>query len=224
MPITFRGGVGSRCLPICAIVRAVTVTKHEPGVFPLTSCCLVRLTNGLLGPLDDIALSLPAKYLPWCRSSVLTLWLSGAISAAAAKLFFLPPSPLGHDFSFCTVTQRQSRGYVHIMVHRRLACISPPSSLDPRSASGGFVLAKDESSNRFIRDIRPLDSREKSIWRAHLPYYSRLRRVILGKSDTVQITMRSTKDCFYMDEAASHVAIHVIGLRVPQPIAGTMKI
>ena len=32
VPVTPRGGVGSRCPPAHAIVRAVTTTKHEPGL------------------------------------------------------------------------------------------------------------------------------------------------------------------------------------------------
>ena len=55
----------------------------------------------------------------------------------------------------------------------------PPSSLDPRSASG--ALAKDESRDRFIGDRRPLNSRERSIGRAHLPCCPRLRSMILGE-------------------------------------------
>ena len=34
-PAPVTGGVGSRCLPARAIVRAVTATKHEPGLSPL---------------------------------------------------------------------------------------------------------------------------------------------------------------------------------------------
>ena len=33
-PVTLHGGVGSRCPPARAIVRAVTATKHEPGLSP----------------------------------------------------------------------------------------------------------------------------------------------------------------------------------------------
>ena len=33
--VTNEGGIGSRCPPARAIVRAVTATKHEPGLSPL---------------------------------------------------------------------------------------------------------------------------------------------------------------------------------------------
>ena len=35
VPVTLQGGVGSRCQPARAVVRAVTATKHEPGLSPL---------------------------------------------------------------------------------------------------------------------------------------------------------------------------------------------
>ena len=59
-----------------------------------------------------------------------------------------------------------------VTIRCKLACVLPPSSLDPRLASG---------------DRRPLNSRERRIGRAHLPYCPRLRPLTLGKSETVQI-------------------------------------
>ena len=89
------------------------------------------------------------------------------------------------------------------------------SSPDPRLVSGAFAVAKDESRDSFIGDRRPLNSRERSIGRAHLPYCPRLRRMILGKSETVQITICDTKDCFYLYEVPpSRVARQVIGPRI----------
>ena len=108
-----------------------------------------------------------------------------------------------HDASFCAVAQRQSCGDVHKMTHCRLACISPPSSPDPKLAPESFALAKNESSDRFIGDIRPLNGREKSSERAHLPYCPRLRRMIMEKPETVQITIRNTTDSFYLCESSS---------------------
>ena len=96
----------------------------------------------------------------------------------------------------------------------KLACILPSSSLDPRLASGAFAVAEDEGCDRFIGDRRPLNSRERSIGRAHLPYCTRLRRTILGKPETVQITIRDSKDCFYLFEA--RVAKQVISPRNPR--------
>ena len=71
-----------------------------------------------------------------------------------------------------------------------LACISPPSSLDPKLPSGAFAVAKDDSRDRFMGDRRSLNSRERSIGRAHLPYCQRQRRLMLRKSETVQTTVR----------------------------------
>ena len=51
----------------------------------------------------------------------------------------------------------------------KLACILPHSSLDPRLASGVFATAKDEDRDRFIGNRRPVNCRERSIGRAHLP-------------------------------------------------------
>ena len=118
--------------------------------------------------------------------------LLDGIPACVAHDFCNPEDPdaIGDDSSFFAVTQQQWR-----------ACILPPSSLGPRLASGAFAVAKDEGRDRFIRDRRPLNSSERSIGRAHLPCCPRLRWLILGKSETVQITVRDTKDCFYLYEA-----------------------
>ena len=64
-------------------------------------------------------------------------------------------------------------------------------------------------------DRCPLNSRERRIGRAHLLYCPRLRRMISGKSETVQIKIRDTKECFYLYEVPpSRVAEHVIGPRI----------
>ena len=108
---------------------------------------------------------------------------------------------------------RQSSGYVHTTLRCWLACISPPSSPNPRLASEFFALVKDESSDRFIGDIRPLNRRERSIGRAHLPYpdarsWESHRQCRLQFEPT---------DCFYLyDVPPSRVAIQVIGPRVAQ--------
>ena len=73
---------------------------------------------------------------------------------------------VGDDSSFFAVTQQQWRACVRRMLRCKLACILPSSSLDPRLASGGFAVAKDEGPDRFIGDRRPLSSRERSIRRA----------------------------------------------------------
>ena len=77
------------------------------------------------------------------------------------------------------------------------------------------MVAKDEGRDRFLGDRRPLNSRERSIGRAHLLYSPRLGRMISGKSETVQITIRDTKDCLYLYEVPpSHVAKQASGLRI----------
>ena len=106
--------------------------------------------------------------------------------------------------SFFAVTQQQWRACVRRMLRCKLACILPPSSLDPRLGSGAG-------------DRPPLNSRERSIGRAHLPYCPRLRRMILERSETVQITLRDTKDGFYLYEVPpSRAARQVIGPRIPR--------
>ena len=87
----------------------------------------------------------------------------------------------GHDSSFFAVTQ-QWRTCVRRMLRCRPACIRPPSSLNPRLASGVVAVAEDEGRDRFIRDRRPLYSRENSIGHPHLPYCPRLRRMMLRDS------------------------------------------
>ena len=122
---------------------------------------------------------------------------------------------LGDYSSLFAVTQQQWRACVRIMLRCKVACTLPPSSLDPRLASGAFTVAKDECRDRFIGDRRPLNSRERSFGRAHLPFFPRLRPLILGKSETVQITVRDTKDCLQLYEVPpSRVAGQVIGPRI----------
>ena len=67
--------------------------------------------------------------------------------------------------------------FAECMLRCRLACIVPPSLLDPRLVSGAFAVAKDEGRDRFIGDRRPLNCRESGAGRAHLPYCPRLRRI-----------------------------------------------
>ena len=57
VPVTLRGGVGSRCPPARAIVRAVTATKHEPGLSP--SHCVVSYGSALEVWALLVGLSLP---------------------------------------------------------------------------------------------------------------------------------------------------------------------
>ena len=93
----------------------------------------------------------------------------------------------------------------------------PSSSLDSRLASGAFEAAKAEGRDRSMGDRRPLKCSERSIGCAHLPCCTRLRRMILEKARTVQITIRDTKDCFYLDELPpSRVTKQVIEPRTPR--------
>ena len=103
---------------------------------------------------------------------------------------------LGDDSPFFAVTQQHWRACR--MLRCKLACVLPPSSLDPRLASGAFAVAKDEHRDRFIGDRRPLNSRERSIGRAHLPSCPRLRRNFLERSETVQITILRCQRMFLL--------------------------
>ena len=100
----------------------------------------------------------------------------------------------------------------------KLACVLPPSSLDPRlSFRSVSLLRRRRNRDRFIGDGGPLNSRERSIGRAHLPCCPRLRRTILGRSETVLITIRDAKNCFYWYEVPpSRVTKQVICPRIPR--------
>ena len=115
------------------------------------------------------------------------------------------------------MTQEQWRACVRRMLRCKLACLLPPSSLDPRLASGAFAVAKDEGRDRFIGDRRPLNSRERSIGRAHMPGCPQLRRMIPCRSETVQSAIRNTKVYFFLYEVPpSRAAKKEIGPRIPQ--------
>ena len=127
------------------------------------------------------------------------------------------PNALGDDSSFFAVTQQQRRACIRRMLRCKLARILPPSSVNPRLASGAFAVAEDESRDRFIGDRRSLNCRERSTGRAHLPNCPRQRLLILRKIQTVQTTFRDTKDCFYLYEVPpSRVRKQVIGPRIPR--------
>ena len=91
------------------------------------------------------------------------------------------------------------------------ACLHLTTLLTGWLASGAFALAKDESYDRFIGDIGPLNSSDKASGvRTRLT--ATTPTVHLEKSQTVQITIRTTKDCFYLYEVPpSLVATQVIG-------------
>ena len=77
---------------------------------------------------------------------------------------------LGDDSSFFAVTHQQWRACVRRMLRCKLAFVLPSSSLDPRLAAQAFAVAEDENRDKFIGDRRCLNSSERSIGRAHLPY------------------------------------------------------
>ena len=153
------------------------------------------------GPTDGIQPETSAKDIIWARISfsprdaILPLldWLPRCV----AHDFCNPKNPVavGHDSSFLAVTQQQWRACFRRLPWCRLACILPPSSRDPRLASGAFAVVENEGRDRFIGGRRPLDSREKSIGHSFLPYDPRPRRII---TETVQITYRAIKDCFLL--------------------------
>ena len=86
-------GVGSRCQPAHAVVRAATATKHEPGLSPSNRvvsygsamevwALLMRLLSRYQRARSEVFAVVPL----W--RPALTRWLSVAMCAAAAKLFF----------------------------------------------------------------------------------------------------------------------------------------
>ena len=99
VPVSARGGVGSRCPPARAVVRAATATKHELGLSPfdrVVSHCsavdvwalLVRLSHCQRARSEVFAV-VPLWRAAWTR------WLSVVISEAVAK----------HCFSLCSTEQ-----------------------------------------------------------------------------------------------------------------------
>ena len=109
------------------------------------------------------------------------------------------PSPSGFDGGTLAPGRR--------MLRCTLACILP-------SSSRSLAVAKDEDRGRFTGNRRPLNSQEGSIGRAQLPCCPRLRRMILGKSETVQNATRYQRLCFYLYEVPpSRVARQMIGPR-----------
>ena len=98
-----------------------------------------------------------------------------------------------------------NRGVLVCVVLRcKLSCAVPPTSLDSRLASWTLGVSKDENRCKFLGDRRPMNSRERSTGRAHLPHYSRLRRLILSTSETIQISMRAT-NCFHLYDVLARV-------------------
>ena len=99
VPVTLRGGVGSRCLPARAVVRC---NRHEARarIVALMSCCLVRLSNGGLGPPDETASSLVASVhaaevfvvVPLWRARLDQLAFSGDKRGRSKALFFAVPN------------------------------------------------------------------------------------------------------------------------------------
>ena len=264
-----RHNSGRHRIPMPASPRhRARCNSHEARawIVAVTSCCLVRLSSGGMGPPDEIALSSPARTRRFiCRGAAVAsrldplafsgtrgrskalfyavlngtsisdpepvnfscdpeIWACGhATSEPTAKdmisapisfptravvqlLDCLPecvahdfcnpedPDALGDDSSFFAVTQQHWRACIRRTLRSKEACILPPSSLDPRSASGAFAVAKDDCCDGFVGDRRLLNGFERSIGRAHLPCCPRLRRMILGKSETVQSAIRDTKD------------------------------
>ena len=76
--------------------------------------------------------------------------------------------------------------FVCVVLRCKLAFAVPLASLDPRLASRTFGVSKDENRSKFLGDRRPMNSRERSIGRAHLLHCFGLRRLILGTSETMQ--------------------------------------
>ena len=64
VPLTLQSGVGSRCPPVRAVVRAVTATKHEPGLSPVNR--VVLYSSALEAWAVLVRLS-QTQYLRWYR-------------------------------------------------------------------------------------------------------------------------------------------------------------
>ena len=210
--------------PWCALLRAAWIRWHSVVISEaaarhcFSQCSTEQLSliqnqsdfraTQRAGPTDKPLPSRPRK-----MSSPLVSRRRGARDFCNPE----DPDAPGDDSSLFVVTQQQWRACVRRMLRCKLVRILAPNSLNPRIASGAFAVAKDEDRDRFTGDRRPLNSRERSIGRAHLPHCPRLWWLILGNSETVEITSRETKDCFYLDDVLpSRVTEQVIGPRTPR--------
>ena len=218
-PLTLSGdkrGLAKLCDLLCP----------KEHLFQIHNLSVVHPTQ-TTGPTDDTPSETSAKDIISARISfsprAAIFPLLDRLPRCVAHDFSNPKNAvaLGHDSSFFAVTQQQWRACVRRLLRCRRTCILLPSSRDPRLASGAFAAAKYEGRDRFIGDGRPLGSREKSTEHSYLPCYPRLRRTTLGRTETVQITYRATKDCFYCYEIPpSRVAKQATGPRVPRSWLG----
>ena len=102
-----------------------------------------------------------------------------------------------HTPSFVGVTRQQWDPSVLKFLRCRFLCPWPPSSLDPRLASGASAAAKAHSRDKFNGDGRPLNSREKNISRGHFRRCPRLRRMMSKESEAAPFTFRHSKNSTY---------------------------
>ena len=79
VPVTTQGGVGSRCQPARATLRAAIATKHEPGQSPSK---IVVSYGSTMHARGEVSAVVPLLRAAWIR------WLSAGMSDAAAKLCF----------------------------------------------------------------------------------------------------------------------------------------
>ena len=167
-PLAISGDKHGRCKALFfAVLNGAAISDPESVRFscdPENWFCGQATSESTAKDIISARISFPA------RAAILPLldWLP----ACVAHDFCNPEDPdaLGDDSSFFAVTQQQWRPCLRRMLRCKLACVLAPSSLDPRLASGAFAVAKDENRDRFIGDRRPLNTRERSIGRAHLSY------------------------------------------------------
>ena len=194
-PLASSGDKRGRCKALFYAVNGTSISDPEPVNFscdPENWAYRQATSESTAKEIISARISFPARAAFRCSIGFPLPWRATSRNPE-------DPDAHGDDSSFFAVTQQQWRACVRRMLRCTLACVLPPS-LDPRLASGAFAVAKDENRDRFIGHRRPFNSRERSIGRAHLPNCPRLRRLILGKSHTVQITIRDAKDCCYLYE------------------------
>ena len=144
-PLAFRGDERGRCKALfCVVVNGTIGLRSRPCLFFTQP---ESTANDIIFPRISFA----------ARATVVPVldWLP----ACVADDFCNPEDhhALGDDSSFFAVTQQQWRACVRRMVRCTLACVLPPSFLDPTVASGAFAVAKDENRDRFIGDRRPFE-------------------------------------------------------------------
>ena len=213
-PVTLQGGP----MPPSPRHRASCDRQEaRAGIVFLLSWCLVRLSNGGSGPLEETALSSPACTQPSRPDSL----VPSGDERGRSKAFVFHCALQGIYRRFQLLQSREPlRAWSQIFTLRcdtatvawlcfaeryvpDLTAYCRPPHWGPNVALRAFAVPKDVGHDRFIGD--------------RCPCCPRLRRTFSPRSETAQFAFRDTKDCFYLyGIRPSCGAKQVIGPRMPR--------